>query len=329
MNRQTDFLSTAKQVIKLESEALANLIPVLNHNFNNICELILHCKGKVIVTGMGKSGHIARKIAATFASTGTPAFFIHPAEASHGDLGMISCQDLVLIFSNSGETDELIAILPALKRSSVKIIAITSNVNSKIAQRADFHILLQPQQEACPLNLAPTTSTTCALAIGDAIAISILHARKFDKNDFAKYHPSGKLGKRLLLKVSDIMHSGDNIPIAEETTGLLDAIVEMSKKCFGLLLVTNNQLNNKNLKKIIGVLSDGDLRRIIDKRLNVNNIRLKDVINKQFKSIHPDALVTEALTMMESHKIFSLPVILDEHIVGIFNMHDLLKSGVI
>lgn len=329
MKTKTDFLSTAKQVLKLESEAIANLIPMLNQNFDQICELILQCQGKIIVTGMGKSGHIARKIAATLASTGTPAFFIHPADASHGDLGMISSKDLVLIFSNSGETDELITILPALKRSSIKIIGITSNANSKIAKCSDLHILLQPQQEACPLNLAPTTSTTCALAIGDALAISILHARKFDQHDFAKYHPGGRLGKRLLLKVADIMHSGDNIPIAEETTELLDAIVEMSKKCFGLLLVTNNQLNQQNLKKIIGVLSDGDLRRIIDRRLNINNIKLIDVMTKQFKSIHPEALVTEALAIMEKHKIFSLPVIVDEHIVGIFNMHDLLKAGIV
>ncbi len=329
MTNDTNFLSTAKKVLKLESEAIANLIPILNKNFDDICKLILQCKGKVVVTGMGKSGHIARKIAATLASTGTPAFFIHPADASHGDIGMISQQDLVVIFSNSGETDELITILPALKRAFVKIISITSNINSKIAQCSDLHLMLPIEQEACPLNLAPTTSTTCALAIGDAIAISVLHARKFDQHDFAKYHPAGRLGKRLLLKVADIMHSGDKIPIADETSGLLDGIVEMSKKCFGLLLIVNSKLCNQTANKIIGVLSDGDLRRIIDKRLNIHDTKLVDVMNKKFKSIHPDSLVMEAVVIMENYKIFSLPVIKDDYIVGIFNMHDLLKTGIL
>lgn len=329
MTTNTDFLSAAKQVLQLEAEAITNLIPTLNENFNKICNLILQCQGKVVVTGMGKSGHIAKKIAATMASTGTPAFFIHPADASHGDLGMVGKQDLVLVFSNSGETDELIAIMPALKRSLVKIIGITSNPNSKIAKFSDLSLILPEEQEACPLNLAPTTSTTCALAMGDAIAISVLSARKFDRLDFAQYHPSGRLGRRLLLKVADIMHSGDKIPIVDQTTELLDAIVEMSKKCFGLLLIIERKLSSKNLKKIIGVLSDGDLRRIIDKRLNIHETKLTDVMNKQFKFIHPDALVTEALGMMQNYKIFSLPVVQDDNIVGIFNMHDLLKAGIL
>ena len=329
MKTKTDFLSAAIHVLKLEATAISDLIPMLDENFNKVCELILQCKGKVIVTGMGKSGHVARKIAATMASTGTPAFFIHPAEASHGDLGMISNQDLVMIFSNSGETDEVMNIVPMLKRSSIKIIGITSSANSKVAKCSDLHILVKVQQEACPLNLAPTTSTTCALAIGDALAISILHAREFDHHDFARYHPSGRLGKRLLLKVADIMHAGDKIPIAHETTQLLDAIVEMSKKCFGLLLVTNSNPTNINCKKIVGVLSDGDLRRIIDQRLNIHNTKLIDVMNKQFKSIHPDSLVMEAVALMETHRIFSLPVINDNQIIGIFNMHDLLQAGIL
>ena len=320
-----DFLSTAKRVLELESRAIEELIDTLDENFNKICEVILACKGKVVVTGMGKSGHIARKIAATLASTGTPAFFIHPADASHGDLGMISEQDLILIFSNSGETDELITILPMLKRFSTKIIAITSNSNSKIAKHADLHILVNVQQEACPLNLAPTTSTTAALAIGDALAISLLQAREFDHKDFARYHPSGRLGKRLLLKISDIMHTGEKIPVVNENTSFLDAVVEMSKKCFGLLIISDNN----NPKKITGVLSDGDLRRIIDQRLDINNIKLIDVINKKFKSISSEALAIEAIKIMENNKIFSLPVVNNQEIAGIFNMHDLLQAGLL
>ena len=320
-----DFLTTAKRVLELESKAIEALIHTLDENFNKVCEIILACEGKVVVTGMGKSGHIARKIAATLASTGTPAFFIHPADASHGDLGMVSEQDLILIFSNSGETDELLTILPMLKRSSIKIIAITSNSNSKIAKHANFHILVNVKQEACPLNLAPTTSTTAALAIGDALAISLLQARGFDHKDFARYHPSGRLGKRLLLKVSDIMHTGDKIPTVNENTNFLDAIVEMSKKCFGLLTITDNN----NPKKIIGVLSDGDLRRIIDQRININTVKLTEVINTQFKHISPNALAIEAIKIMETHKIFSLLVINNQEIVGIFNMHDLLQAGLL
>ncbi len=322
---KTDFISIAKQVLTLEAKAIEDLVHSLDQNFNNICELILACKGKVIVTGMGKSGHIARKIAATLASTGTPSFFIHPAEASHGDLGMISEQDLILIFSNSGETEELLTILPMLKRFSTKIIAITSNANSKIAKYSDFHILVNIKQEACPLNLAPTTSTTSALAIGDALAISLLQARDFNHKDFACYHPGGRLGKRLLLKISDLMHVGDKIPIAYQGTSLLDAVVEMSKKCFGLIAVTDS----KNTKNIVGVFSDGDLRRIIDQRLDINNIKLIDVMTKKFKSIGPDSLAMEAIAIMENNKIFSLPVIQHGEIIGIFNMHDLLKAGIL
>lgn len=324
-NNSFDFLSIAKKVLTLEASAISNIINSLDNNFNEICKIILACTGKVIVTGMGKSGHIARKIAATMASTGTPAFFIHPADASHGDLGMITKDDLVLIFSNSGETDELVNILPMLKRFATKTIAITSNVNSKIAKYVDFHILVNIEQEACPFNLAPTTSTTTALAVGDALAISLLQARGFNQKDFAKYHPSGRLGKRLLLKISDIMHIKDKIPIVQENISFLDAIVEMSKKCFGLLIVSAAN----DSKKIIGVLSDGDLRRIIDQRLDFNKIKLINVINKKFKYITPSSLAVEAINIMEQNKIFSLPVIDNNEIVGIFNMHDLLKAGIL
>jgi arabinose-5-phosphate isomerase len=329
MSNKNDFLSTAKQVLKIEAAAIYNLIPNLNESFNDLCQLILDCKGKIILTGMGKSGHIARKIAATMASTGTSAFFVHPADASHGDLGMVSSNDLVIVFSNSGETDELITILPALKRSSIKIIAITGNNSSTIARYSNVSLTLPVGQEACPLKLAPTTSTTCFLAIGDAIAISLLQARKFNQLDFAKYHPSGRLGKRLLLKVSDIMHSGNKIPIANENMELLEAVVEMSKKCFGLLVVVDKKTSKSKLKKIIGVISDGDLRRMIDKRLNIYNTKIIDIMNKEFKFIHPEALVLEALAIMEKYKIFALPVIANDHIVGIFNMHDVLKAGIL
>lgn len=324
-NNNFDFLNIAKEVLSLEARAITNTIDSLNETFNNVCKVIMECKGKIIVTGMGKSGHIARKTAATMASTGTPAFFVHPAEASHGDLGMITKEDIVLIFSNSGTTDELLNILPMLKRLATKIIAVTSNADSKIAKHANFHILINVTQEACPFNLAPTTSTTTALAIGDALAISVLRARGFNQKDFAKYHPAGKLGKRLLLKISDIMHIDDKIPLVSINTNFLDAIVEMSKKCFGLLAVTET----KDPKKIIGVLSDGDLRRIIDQRLDFNKIQLTDVINKQFKFITPNALAVEAINLMERNKIFSLPVIDNNQIVGIFNMHDLLQAGIL
>ena len=324
-----DFLTTAKQVLQIEAEAILNLIPKLGANFNQICELILQCTGKIILTGMGKSGHIAKKIAATMASTGTPAFFIHPAEASHGDLGMITNKDLVIIFSNSGETDEIITIIPILKRLGIKIISITSNKASTIACHSNLHLELQVKKEACPLNLVPTTSTTCALALGDALAISLLHSKNFNQHDFAKYHPKGRLGKRLLLQISDIMHTGDKIPIADENTSLLEAIVEMSKKCFGLLLISDQRsLNNAN-KKIIGVLSDGDLRRIIDQRLNIHKTKLVDIMNRKFKWIEPGSLAVEALSIMENYRIFALPVIKDNNIIGIFNMHDLLKAGIL
>lgn len=320
-----NFLNIAKEVLSLEAQAITKTIDSLNDTFNSVCKVILDCKGKIIVTGMGKSGHIARKTAATMASTGTPAFFVHPAEASHGDLGMITKEDIVLIFSNSGATDELLNILPMLKRFATKIIAVTSNAHSKIAIHADFHILINVTQEACPFNLAPTTSTTTALAIGDALAISVLKARGFNQKDFAKYHPAGKLGKRLLLKISDIMHVGDKIPLVHINSNFLDAIVEMSKKCFGLLAVAENDHH----KNIIGVLSDGDLRRIIDQRLDFNTIKLTDVINKQFKFISSNALAIEAIKLMEKNKIFSLPVIDNNKIVGIFNMHDLLQAGIL
>lgn len=325
MDNSNKFLAVAKEVLSSEAAAILDLIPNLNKNFQQICACILQCQGKVVVTGMGKSGHIARKVAATMASTGTPAFFIHPAEASHGDLGMISKQDVILIFSNSGETDELLTILPPLKRAHIKIISITSNANSRIARYSDLHFLIGVTKEACPLNLAPTTSTTCALAIGDAIAISLLTAKSFNQQDFAKYHPNGKLGKRLLLTVADIMHSGDRIPIVTESTNLLEGIVEMSKQCFGLLLVSTEQ----NPTGIVGVLSDGDLRRIIDKGLNFHKTTLSTVINRDFKFISPDALALEALNIMQKYRIFSLPVIQQQKVVGIFNMHDLLQAGII
>lgn len=320
-----DFLSTAKNVLSLEAKSIENLVNSLDDNFNKICELILTCQGKLIVIGMGKSGHIARKVAATMASTGTPAFFIHPADASHGDLGMVGRQDIVLIFSNSGETPEIIAILPMLKRFSKKIIAITSNAASKIAKHVDFHILVKVAKEACPLNLVPTTSTTAALAIGDALAISLLKSRGFDHQDFACYHPGGTLGKRLLLKIADIMHVGKKIPIVKEDTKLLDAVFEMSSKCFGLLIVTDKN----NPKKVIGVLSDGDLRRMIDQRLDINTTSLSSIMTKNFKFIEPDSLAVDAIKIMETNKIFALPVIAFQEIVGIFNMHDLLQAGVL
>lgn len=319
-----EFKELARNVINIEQHAIAELLQYIDDSFEKACQLMLHCQGRVIVIGMGKSGHIGGKIAATLASTGTPAFFVHPGEASHGDLGMITKGDVVLTISNSGETSEVLAIIPVIKRIGAKLVSMTGNKNSTLATLADTHICISVTTEACPLGLAPTSSTTAALVMGDAIAVTLLNARGFTANDFALSHPGGSLGKRLLLRLRDIMHQGDRLPIVSEHALIKDALVEMSLKGLGMTAVvnTNNQL--------IGLFTDGDLRRILDLHIDIHQDNITTVMNKSPKVVQADMLAAEALHIMEDKKINGL-IIVDENRtpIGAMNMHDLLSSGVL
>jgi len=320
----TDYLESAHRTLKLEIEALQEISSQLDQSFIAACELILSCKGRVIVTGMGKSGHIGHKIAATLASTGTPSFFMHPGEASHGDLGMVTRSDLVLALSNSGETNEVTSLLPLLKRLGIPIIGLTGAPKSTLAQEANVHLNASISREACPLNLAPTSSTTAALVLGDALAIALLQARGFGSDDFALSHPGGSLGRKLLLRVSDIMHTGDALPKVLDTASLREALLEMTQKGLGFTCVVDSQ------KKLLGVYTDGDLRRTLDKNLDLRDINITDVMTQGSKHIQADLLAAEAVLLMEENKISALPV-LDKNlrVIGALNMHDLLKAGVI
>ena len=295
-----------------------------NGNFLHACQLMFECQGRSSY-GIGKSGHIARKIAATLASTGTPAFFVHPAEASHGDLGMITQRDVVLSLSNSGETDELLTILPLIKRQNVPLIAMTGNEFSSLAKLADVHLDVSVSEEACPLGLAPTASTTAALVMGDALAIALLEARGFTSEDFARSHPAGTLGRRLLVRISDIMHSGKQIPVVDQNASLTSALVEMSRTGLGMTAVTDEQ------GRLLGVFTDGDLRRAVDD----NDIDLRDtpvvrVMTSNPKTITADKLAVEAAQVMEAYKIHALLVVdEDNHVVGALNIHDLLRARVV
>lgn len=314
----------AQAVIQNEAEAVGLLAQRIDDSFFKACELMLACQGRIVVMGMGKSGHIGAKTAATLASTGTPAFFVHPGEASHGDMGMITEKDVVLAFSNSGETEEIKTLLPLIKRLGVPLVALTGNNESTLASNADTHIDVSVEKEACPLGLAPTTSSTAALAMADALAVSLLEQRGFTANDFALSHPGGSLGKKLLLHVGDIMHSGDQIPVVNVSVSLGDALVEMSHKGLGMTCIIDD---NNNL---VGVFTDGDLRRVLDHgELNVHKVAIADVMTKQFKTTTASALAVETLHMMQKFKINSLPVT-DENnrLVGAMNMHDLLRAGV-
>ena len=311
-------------VIQVEAEAIQALSAHINSNFVNACKLIFSCKGRVIVTGMGKSGHIAGKIAATLASTGTPAFFVHPGEASHGDLGMITPQDVVLALSNSGETEEILTILPLLKRIGVPLIAMTGNPASTLGMMATTHINVSVSQEACPLGLAPTSSTTAALVMGDALAVSLLEARGFTRDDFALSHPGGSLGRRLLLRVSDIMHTGTDIPSVPEQVFISHALLEMSEKKLGMTAVIDSQ------NKVIGVFTDGDLRRTLAKNINLNETAISEVMTQACTVISADILAAEAMQIMESKQINALLVVdNDRKAIGALNMHDLLRAGII
>src|SRR5690554_5412842 len=317
------FRALGEQVIDIEAAAVNGLKRFLDVAFEQACELLLACRGRVIVIGMGKSGHIGGKIAATLASTGTPAFFVHPGEASHGDLGMITSQDVVLAISNSGETGELLAIAPLIKRRGVKLISMTGNPKSTLAELADVHVCIAVEQEACPLGLAPTASTTATLVMGDALAVSLLHARGFTADDFALSHPGGSLGKRLLLRVADIMHAGERVPRVQGKAIISEALLEMSRKGLGMTTIVDS---NNNL---LGIFTDGDLRRILDQRVDVHSVTIDQVMTARCTTAHPDMLAAEALQLMESRKINGLIVVADQQPIGAFNMHDLLQAGVI
>ena len=310
-------------VIQAESEAVASLADRIDDDFVRACRYMLDCKGKIIVIGMGKSGHIGNKIAATLASTGSAAFFVHPGEASHGDLGMISRQDVTLALSNSGETHEVIAILPIIKRLGVPMIAMTGNPQSSLATAADVHINVRVEKEACPLGLAPTSSTTAALAMGDAMAIALLEARGFTQEDFAMSHPGGSLGRRLLLHVNDIMHKGDEIPVIAETAPISDALMEMTEKKLGMTAVEDAQGN------LTGIFTDGDLRRMFQRNVDVHQTPISEVMTRGGTTARPDMLAAEAVQLMESKKINALLVVdASNNLIGALNMHDLLRAGV-
>ena len=314
----------ARAVINTEATAVSNLVSRIDEAFVRACDLILSCKGRIVILGMGKSGHIAGKIAATFASTGTPAFFVHAAEASHGDLGMITSADVVIVLSNSGETDEVRQILPLFKRLGVTVIAMTGNPESTLASHSDVHINVGVQAEACPLGLAPTSSTTAALVMGDALAVSLLESRGFTAEDFARSHPGGKLGKRLLLHIQDIMHSGDKMPVVSAGSSLSEAILEMTRKRLGMVAITDTQM------KVQGVFTDGDLRRTLAHTIDPHKTTVGDVMTRDGKTIEAGALAVEAVKIMQEFKIQGLLVVDDKsRLKGVLNFNDLLQAGVI
>jgi len=316
-------IKSAKEVIAIEKNALEDLKNKIDGEFVKACELISQCSGKVIVIGMGKSGHIGNKIAATLASTGTPAFAVHPAEAGHGDLGMISRNDVVIAVSYSGESDEISMILPVIQRAGVKIISMTGNHSSSIAKAADIHIDVGVKKEACPHNLAPTASTTATLAMGDAIAVSLLTMKGFTPDDFARSHPSGSLGRRLLTFVTNIMKTGDEIPLINPNATLSDALLEMTKKGLGMVLIHENM----NLK---GIYTDGDLRRTLEKTQNLNDLKINDVMTKDCSAILDSEPAIKAVELMDGKNINSLPVVdKNKKIVGAINMHSLMQAKVV
>jgi arabinose-5-phosphate isomerase len=310
-------------VIRIENEAVKDLASRVGDDFVAACRFILACDGRIVVTGMGKSGHIGGKIAATLASTGSPAFFVHPGEACHGDLGMITRQDVVLALSNSGETSEVLTILPLIKRLGTPLIAMTGSPRSTLALEASAHIDVGVKQEACPLGLTPTSSSTAALVMGDALAVSLLKARRFTQDDVAFSHPGGSLGKRLLLKVKDLMHSGVNLPMVNESAFVSEALLEMTDKKLGMTAVVDLH------KKVQGIFTDGDLRRMFVTEVDIHSTPVAEVMVSDCRTIKPEVLAAEAVQIMEQHKINALLVVNDEHkLIGALNMHDLVRSGV-
>lgn len=317
-------LALARQVLDIEADALRTVSSRLDRGFADAVQLMLACQGRVVVTGMGKSGHVGCKIAATLASTGTPSFFMHPGEASHGDLGMIAHDDVVLALSNSGESSEIVSIVPLIKRRGAKLIAMTGNPGSTMAREADVHLNAAVDKEACPLNLAPTASTTAALALGDALAVALLDARGFSADDFARTHPGGSLGRRLLIHVRDVMHTGAALPHISHEASLKSALLEMTEKGLGMTAVVDTD------GTVMGVFTDGDLRRALEHALDLQQARVVDLMTRHPKTIHADALAVEAVEKMETLKINGLLVVDDaRRLVGALNMHDLLRAGVV
>ncbi|KPW29536.1 Arabinose 5-phosphate isomerase [Pseudomonas coronafaciens pv. atropurpurea] len=323
MNQSSDLIHSAQRTIRLEIEAMQGLLERLDGDFVRACEMILASKGRVVVVGMGKSGHVGNKIAATLASTGTTSFFVHPAEASHGDMGMITRDDIILALSNSGSTNEIVTLLPLIKRLGIKMISLTGNPDSILAKAADINLNAHVAHEACPLNLAPTSSTTAALVMGDALAVALLDARGFTAEDFAFSHPGGALGRRLLLKVENVMHSGDALPSVQRGTLLRDALLEMTRKGLGMTAILEAD------GTLAGIFTDGDLRRTLDRPVDIRQTTIDDVMTVHGKTVHAEMLAAEALKIMEDHKIGALVVVdRNDRPVGAFNLQDLLRAGV-
>ncbi|HMD74090.1 MAG TPA: KpsF/GutQ family sugar-phosphate isomerase [Steroidobacteraceae bacterium] len=319
-----NLVDVARRALNVEIEGLRAQLPRLGADFARACRICLDCRGRIVVTGMGKSGHIAGKIAATLASTGTPSFFVHPAEASHGDVGMITRDDAVLALSNSGETDEILTIIPVIKRLGVPLVAMTGNPSSALARLATVHLDIGVPAEACPLNLAPTASTTAALGVGDALAVALLQARGFTEEDFARSHPAGNLGRRLLLHVKDVMRTGKDIPKVLADTTLSEGLMEVTRKGLGMTAVVDAT------DRVIGIFTDGDLRRALDRAADLRTTPIADLMTRRAKTVQATMLAVEAVQLMEAHRITSLLVVdLDERIVGALNVHDLMRAGVV
>lgn len=324
MTSDMNFCTLGLAVIETEARAVFELTQRIDHRFEKACELLLACKGRIVVTGMGKSGHIGNKIASTLSSTGSPSFFMHPGEASHGDLGMITSQDVVIAISNSGNTQELVTLLPLIKRMGIPLITLTGNPDSTLAASSDVNLDVSIQQEACPLGLAPTTSTTVALVMGDALAIALLQARGFSEEDFALSHPGGSLGKKLLLRVDDLCHKNEDLPWVSEHATISEALIEVTNKKLGMTCVVSHA------GTLLGVFTDGDIRRTLTRHLDINTTPLKDVMTTQCKTIAPGTLAAEALNIMQQHSITSLVIVdKDNKPHGVIHLHDLLKAGVV
>ncbi len=317
-------LSIAREVLKIEAKAISDLIKKLDRHFARAVELIMSCRGRVVVSGIGKSGHIARKIASTLASTGTPAFFVHPAEASHGDLGMVARDDVFIALSNSGESAELLAIVPLVKRQGAKLIALTGNPKSTLAREADAHVYAGAEKEACPLNLAPTASTTAALALGDALAVTLMRAKGFTRDEFAASHPGGPLGRKLLTHVRDVMRTGRDVPRTRHQATAMEGVLEMSRGRMGMTAILDDG------GRVLGIFTDGDLRRSLEKGADLRAARLEDLMTRGPRTIGPDKLAVEAVEIMERHKVNQMLVVDgDGKLVGALNMHDLFRAKVI
>jgi|TARA_B110000914_G_scaffold123172_1_gene107567 arabinose-5-phosphate isomerase len=321
--KTNNFKQQALQVLTIEAQAVADLVAKIDDRFDTACELILACEGRVVVTGMGKSGHIGGKIAATLASTGTPAFFVHPGEASHGDLGMITAKDLVIGISNSGETSEILKLIPLLKRLGIPLITMSGNPDSSLGKAANVVIDVGVREEACPMNLAPTASTTATLAMGDALAVALLDSRGFTKEDFALSHPGGSLGKQLLLTIADLMHSGDAMPVVQSKEKLAAGLMQMTSKGLGMTAVTDSN------GILLGVLTDGDLRRAVDRHGDIRDIEIAEIMSRKCKTVRPEMLAVEAVLILENNRINGLIVVdVDNRAIGALNVHDLLRAGI-